>query len=260
MRPPTASPTGNPMASPTAGPMGSGGAVAAGRRRVLVAGVGNVFLGDDGFGVEVVSRIDAAALPASVRVRDYGIRGVHLAYELLDDPPDTLILVDAAPVCGPAGTVAVLEVERAAPRGEGTSAVDGHGMDPRAVLDLLGRLGGDVRRVLVVGCRPQLLDEHMGLSAPVAAAVDAAVALVVELAAREAAGEPASETARGPLSVTAREPAPKTGRPAAPDSRPPVSAPAEAGGRSAAAEPRGDRGERGDRGDRGDRGERWAHA
>ncbi|TNY37990.1 hydrogenase maturation protease [Thermomonospora catenispora] len=147
--------------------------------RVLVAGIGNVFLGDDAFGVEVVRRIDPATLPPGAEVADYGIRGVHLAYELLDRRHETLILVDAMPLDGPPGTLAVLEAD---PSGEtGPPSLDGHGMHPQAVLHLLRTLGGAVDRVLIVGCRPADVTERMGLSEPVAAAVDEAVGLVTEL-------------------------------------------------------------------------------
>ncbi|MCO5992971.1 hydrogenase maturation protease [Actinoallomurus rhizosphaericola] len=155
------------------------------RSRVLVAGIGNIFLGDDGFGVEVVRRVDASALPSTVDVADYGIRGVHLAYDLLDGRHETLIMVDAVPLDGPPGTLAVLEVdpeqEPAAP-----PALDGHGMTPQAVLALLRGLGGRIDRVLVVGCRPAVLDERMDLSEPVRAAMDDAVSLVTTLAREEA--------------------------------------------------------------------------
>lgn len=163
------------------------------QHRVLVAGVGNVFLGDDAFGVEVVNRIDPSGLPANVDVRDYGIRGVHLAYELLDGRYGSLIIVDAVPVDGPPGTLAVLD----ATTGEavtgpgiadapGAAPIDGHGMTPQAVLQLLRNLGGEVGRVLVVGCRPAVLDEVMGLSGAVRAAIGEAAALVCELACQEA--------------------------------------------------------------------------
>lgn len=175
-------------------------------RRVLVAGIGNVFLGDDGFGVEVVNRIDATTLPPSVEVADYGIRGIHLAYELLDLRHDTLIMVDAVPLDGPPGTLAVLQVDDAAEAtssgsgrispGGSPMAVDGHSMHPQAVLDLLRELGGKIDRVLVVGCRPATVDEQMGLSEPVQAVVDDAVALVTALACEEAAGGQAAEMIR----------------------------------------------------------------
>ena len=83
--------------------------------RVLVAGIGNVFLGDDGFGVEVVRRLAAVSLPDGVDVADYGIRGVHLAYDLLDGRYDTVVLVDALPLEEPPGTLAVLEADPAGP-------------------------------------------------------------------------------------------------------------------------------------------------
>jgi hydrogenase maturation protease len=165
-------------------------------RRVLVAGIGNIFLGDDGFGVEVVRRIDGASLPPSVDVVDYGIRGVHLAYDLVDELHDTLIMVDAAPVDGPPGTLAVLDAGAPANTVHGPAhahdpltpaAVDGHSLHPQAVLELLRDLGGQIDRVLVVGCRPAEITEHMGLSDPVAAAVDHAVRLVTALARAEAA-------------------------------------------------------------------------
>jgi hydrogenase maturation protease len=145
--------------------------------RVLVAGIGNVFLGDDGFGVEVVRRLDPATLPVGVDVTDYGIRGVHLAYDLLDGRHRTVVIVDAVPLDDPPGTLAVLQVD---PTGGG-APVDAHGM----VLALLHDLGGSVDRVLVVGCAPADVAERMGLSEPVAAAVDAAVRLVGEVVAAE---------------------------------------------------------------------------
>ena len=148
--------------------------------RVLVAGIGNVLLGDDGFGVEVVRRLDPGTLPAGVDVADYGIRGVHLAFDLLDGRHDALVLVDAVSLDEPPGTLAVLEVPL-----DGTSAdsaaVDGHGMTPVAVLDLLRTLGGSLRRAVVVGCRPAVLDEVVGLSPPVQAAVEPAVRLVADV-------------------------------------------------------------------------------
>ncbi|MEO3787975.1 hydrogenase maturation protease [Actinocorallia sp. B10E7] len=163
-------------------------------RRVLVAGIGNVFLGDDGFGVEVVRRVDSRGLPAGVRVADYGIRGVHLVYELLDGGTDTLIMVDAVPLEGRAGTLAVLEIGEDDLDGRDDAVtVDAHGLHPLAVLRMLRRLGGEVGRVLVVGCRPASVEEGMGLSEPVAAAVDEAVRLVADLACAEALGTGRSE-------------------------------------------------------------------
>jgi hydrogenase maturation protease len=159
--------------------------------RVLVAGIGNVFLGDDGFGVEVVHRLvggwgEAPALPDGVDVVDYGIRGVHLAYELLDERYDTVVLVDAVPMAEPPGTLAVLEVGDDALPAE-AAVVEAHAMNPAVVLTALRALGGRQPRVLVVGCAPGRFDEDMQLSAPVAGAVDEAVRLVARVAG-EAAG------------------------------------------------------------------------
>jgi hydrogenase maturation protease len=169
-------------------------------RRVLVAGVGNVFLGDDGFGVEVAKRLSDEAFPPGVQVADFGIRGVHLAYELLQGY-DTLILVDAAPRGEAPGTVFVLEpdFEHAdrLERGESGFVLDAHGMDPEMVLGILADLGGRRPRVLIVGCEPAEVREHMGLSAPVTLAVEEAARVVRELIEQECGREPAGrETTR----------------------------------------------------------------
>lgn len=141
--------------------------------KVMVAGVGNIFFGDDGFGVEVVRRMEHVPLPQGVEVADVGIRGVHLAYELLDGY-DGLVLVDALSRGERPGTLFVLEPEVA---GE-VSVVDGHGIDPNTVLTTLRGLGGHVERVVIVGCEPAAIDEGIGLSPVVEAAVDEAVRLV----------------------------------------------------------------------------------
>jgi hydrogenase maturation protease len=167
--------------------------------RILVAGIGNVFLADDGFGVEVVSRLDRSALPDVVDVADYGIRGVHLAYELLGGRYDTLVLVDAVPSGEAPGTISVLDVteeqDEAGPAsGDAFHApvMDGHGLHPQAVLGLIRTLGGRVGRVLVVGCQPELVEERMGLSPTVDAAVDEALAVLTEVLREEAGRERAT--------------------------------------------------------------------
>jgi hydrogenase maturation protease len=148
---------------------------------VLVAGIGNIFLSDDGFGVEVANRLAKRTLPPGVRVEEYGIRGVHLAYELLDGY-DALILIDAVPMSEAAGTLAVIEADAGGPlRGGGESVMDAHRMDPDVVLATLAHLGGGVPRVLVLGCQPATLDEGMGLSPPVAGAVERAVELCLQV-------------------------------------------------------------------------------
>lgn len=161
--------------------------------RVLVAGVGNIFLGDDGFGVELARRLAAEELPTGVQVADYGISGVHLAYDLLRGYEAT-ILLDAAARGEPPGTVSVLEVGeyRAVDPGEAVTALDGHGMQPDRVLGLLRTLGGDPGRVLVVACEPAQSGYGIGLSEPVAEAVARALPMVRELVAEQLARPPQS--------------------------------------------------------------------
>lgn len=172
---------------------------------VLVAGIGNVFLGDDGFGVEVVQRLAERLLPESVRVVDYGIRGYDLAFAMLDGPGQT-ILVDAMPRGEPPGTVTVLEVEPevpdpAAAPDHGQGAFAGHSMTPQAVFGLVRALGGEPGRVLVVGCEPETFGDddqgQMGLSPAVAAAVPEAVATVERLLADLGVSEAISASRRG---------------------------------------------------------------
>jgi hydrogenase maturation protease len=154
---------------------------------VLVAGIGNVFQTDDAFGVEVAVRLATRELPPGVRVEDFGIRGVHLAYELLDGY-DALILVDAVPMGDAPGTLAVIEPETSAGAaakgaGVGSPAVDAHTMSPDVVLATLERLGGSLERIRIVGCQPADLRDGMGLTPAVDATVDRAVDLCMELAA-----------------------------------------------------------------------------
>lgn len=151
---------------------------------VLVAGIGNIFLSDDGFGVEVAHRLAAEAVPPGVRVVDYGIRGVHLAYELLDGY-DGLILVDAVPMGEEPGTVALIKPTSAGDDGGGMGApvIDAHSMSPDVVLATLSRLGGTVEHIYVVGCQPASLEEGIGLTPPVEQAVGSAVDLCRQLAA-----------------------------------------------------------------------------
>lgn len=144
--------------------------------RVLVACIGNVFLGDDGFGVEVARRLARAPLPATAEVVDYGIRGLHLAYRLLE-PVDLLVVVDIVSRGGAPGTIHLIEPELG---GDGVcaGAAEAHGMTVPAVFAAVQAMGGALPRVLLVGCEPAALDERMALSPPVAAAVDRAVELL----------------------------------------------------------------------------------
>ncbi|MDQ2751074.1 MAG: hydrogenase maturation protease [Pseudonocardiales bacterium] len=145
--------------------------------RVLVAGIGNIFLGDDGFGSEVARRLAGQPLPEGVRVVDYGIRGMHLAYDLLEGY-DALVIVDAMPGDGQPGDITVLEVGA---DDLGSGPLDAHGMDPVAVLANLGTLGGELPHTLVVGCQPLDVGENMGLTVPVTLAVDVAITTIREL-------------------------------------------------------------------------------
>jgi hydrogenase maturation protease len=153
--------------------------------RILVAGIGNIFLGDDGFGVEVARRLAERGLPDGVDVRDFGIRGLDLAYAL-QEGYDTVIFVDAAPRGEEPGTVSLVEPELDLE----DVMLDTHGMDPLRVLALARALGGMPESVLVVACEPQVVvdDEHDedlvgSLSPPVLAAVEEAVELVSSLSA-----------------------------------------------------------------------------
>jgi hydrogenase maturation protease len=153
-------------------------------RRILVAGVGNVFLGDDGFGVEVVRRLAGRGLPEGVEVVDFGIRGMDLAYALQGDY-EAVVFVDATPRGERPGTVYLIEPEI---EEEGEAMLDTHGMDPVKVIKLARALGAKPTRTLVVGCEPQVVvsgedydDMLMELSEPVRAAVEEAVKLVESL-------------------------------------------------------------------------------
>jgi hydrogenase maturation protease len=149
--------------------------------RVLVAGIGNIFLGDDGFGVALANRLARRALPAGVEVVDFGIRGMDLAYALPDY--DAALLLDATPRGEPPGTLYVIEPEL-----EDDDVVpEAHGMDPVKVLALARALGGTPPRTLVVGCEPltrmSAEDEEIvaELTAPVQAALDEGERLVSSL-------------------------------------------------------------------------------
>src|SRR6202050_4060502 len=160
--------------------------------RLLVAGIGNIFLGDDAFGVEVVRRLAGRELPSNVTVTDFGIRGYDLAYALLDGY-DTTILVDACPRGAAAGTLYVIEPELSAPGdAEQQEAVEAHSMNPLNVLRLAHSMGGPLKRVLLVGCEPATFgpeEGQMGLSAPVEAVIDDAVKLVESMVSKILSGD-----------------------------------------------------------------------
>jgi hydrogenase maturation protease len=153
--------------------------------KVLVAGVGNIFLGDDAFGVEVVQKLAQRSLPDHVRVVDFGIRSYDLAYALME-PWELVILVDAVPMGDRPGTIYTIEpdlpAEGAAPA---TGGFDAHTMNPVSVLQMVSALGGKPSRMLVVGCEPANVEAdmagQMGLSAPVQNAVEEAVRTIEEI-------------------------------------------------------------------------------
>jgi hydrogenase maturation protease len=151
--------------------------------RILVAGIGNIFLGDDAFGVEVVGKLARRSLPDGVRVVDFGIRGIDLTYALLDGY-DWIILVDAAPRGGSPGTLYVIEPEQPAESSTDGLMIDAHSIEPAKVLRLARAMGGDLKNVVLVGCEPSPLEPDemdMSISAPVIAAIDEAVVVVESL-------------------------------------------------------------------------------
>jgi len=163
-------------------------------KRVLIAGIGNIFLGDDGFGIEVVKRLAGRGLPEDVEVVDFGIRGMDLAYALHEDY-DLVVFVDATPRGGEPGTVYLIEPEI---EDDGAVSLDTHGMDPVKVIKLSRTLGARPTRTLVVGCEPKVVpgrrggsqthpydDMLMELSEPLCAAVEEAAKLVESLVAED---------------------------------------------------------------------------
>lgn len=168
---------------------------------ILIAGIGNIFLGDDAFGVEVVRHLSQRPMPEGVRVRDFGIRGLDLTYALMEDY-DAIILVDAAPHGENPGTLYVIEphITDDGSESESDPLIETHGMNPMKVLRMVKAMGGTPKRLLLVGCEPATLgpeEGQMGLSEPVQAAVGEAIVLVESLIHQLLAGDvavPASQT------------------------------------------------------------------
>ena len=157
-------------------------------KRILIAGIGNIFMGDDAFGVAVANVLAGRAFPHGVRVADFGIRGFDLAYALMEGY-ETTILVDAYPSEGQPGTLFVIEpdLQNLDSAEAQPSFVDPHGMNPVNVLRMAKNMGGDLKRILLLGCVPATLGPEegtMGLSEPVTAAVDEAVQLIDSLVTR----------------------------------------------------------------------------
>jgi len=154
--------------------------------QILVAGIGNIFKGDDAFGVEVARRLAQRTLPAGVKVVDFGICGIDLTFALLDGY-DAAILVDTARRGAAPGTVSIIAPERstAGAVSPGDLFLEPHNLDPAKVLRLVAALGGGCQRILLVACEPETFGDEetgaMGLSPCVAAAVDEAIKVVGRL-------------------------------------------------------------------------------
>jgi hydrogenase maturation protease len=163
-------------------------------RRVLIACIGNIFLGDDGFGVEVARHLAGRSFPPGVSLKDFGIRGLDLTYALLE-PYDLIILVDACQRGGAPGSIYVIEPdpsEGTNPNGEHV-ALEAHAMNPTSVLRAVKEMGGAPGRVLIVGCEPADLgaeEGKLGLSEPVTAAIDEAARVIDSLIADAIRGQP----------------------------------------------------------------------
>jgi hydrogenase maturation protease len=158
------------------------------REHILIAGIGNIFLGDDGFGCEVLRRLGERALPDGVRAVDFGIRGFDLAYALMDGY-DVTIFVDATPRGGAPGTLYTIEpdLDEIDSIDAPGMMVETHGMNPMKVLAMVKAMGGGFKRILLVGCEPETFgpeEGQMGLSRPVEAAVIEAVVVVESLVAK----------------------------------------------------------------------------
>jgi hydrogenase maturation protease len=150
-------------------------------KRILVAGIGNIFFGDDAFGCEVAQQLMREPLPEGVRAFDYGIRSYDLAYAMLE-PNDAVILIDAVPRKAEPGTVSLLELDLKKLDKAGIESVNAHAMNPVAVLQLVRSLGGSPGEIYLIGCEPAVLEtEELGLSQKVKAAVPVALEMIREL-------------------------------------------------------------------------------
>jgi hydrogenase maturation protease len=155
--------------------------------RILVAGVGNVFFGDDGFGCAAARRLLERGMHGNVRVVDFGIGSIHLSFELLEGY-EMVVIMDATARGGAPGTVYVIEPDLEDAR-EYAAPADAHTVDPDAVLALIAASPARPRRVVVVGCEPETMAPGMELSGPVMGAVERACDAVAEIVEREPVGE-----------------------------------------------------------------------
>ena len=149
---------------------------------VLIAGIGNIFLGDDGFGVEVARQLGTVALPETARVADFGIRGIHLAYDVVDRAYSDVILVDAVSRGAQPGTVFLMDLDSAESKLSASEIPDAHAMNPESVISLIRSICPTAPKLWLVGCQPAHLAEEMSLSPPVQRAIGEALIMVRSLA------------------------------------------------------------------------------
>jgi hydrogenase maturation protease len=152
-------------------------------KKILIAGIGNIFQGDDAFGCEVIRQLNSSAFPEQVTVVDFGIRSYDLAFALTSGY-EAIILVDAAARGEEPGTLYLIEPEVGRPGGSEPSAVDAHTMNPVAVIQMAQSLGGLNGKLYLVACEPAVLeseDGQMGLSEKVQAAVPQALGMITSL-------------------------------------------------------------------------------
>jgi hydrogenase maturation protease len=152
-------------------------------KRILVAGIGNIFFGDDAFGCEVAAALMRRSLPEEVRVVDFGIRSYDLAYAIMDGP-DVTILVDATSQGKLPGTIFLIEPDQSLVDSESDEVLNAHSMNPVRVLQMVRSMGGKPGRLYLVGCEPAVLEPEegaMGLSQIVQAAVPKALEMIESL-------------------------------------------------------------------------------
>ncbi len=151
--------------------------------RILIAGIGNIFHGDDAFGCEVAQQLVRQEWPDGIRVTDFGIRSYDLAYAIMDGY-DATVLVDATQQGEPPGTVYLIEPDLTELDALEGTVVNSHSLNPLLVLQLVRSLGGDLNRLYVVGCEPAVLEPQegqLGLSSAVQAAIPKAIAMIHSL-------------------------------------------------------------------------------
>jgi hydrogenase maturation protease len=175
-------------------------------KRILVAGIGNIFFGDDAFGCEVTKALSKRRLPEGVCVVDFGIRSYDLAYAIMDDY-DATILVDASPRGEAPGTLYLIEPENNKLDDDVEEVVNAHSMNPVRVLQLVRSLGGQPRKLYVVGCEPGVLEPdegQVGLSEKVVSAIEPAINMIEKLIVDLVQGRPSTVLATNNIQKRSR--------------------------------------------------------